>query len=267
VGKPRPSIRDGLPWVSAGPLARPVGHGKADLHIHSTYSDGLDTIPQILDYVEQYTDLDVIAIADHDDVRGAHEMRELAARRNSRVQVIMATEITTRQGHLLALFVERDFPMLKSLRASMEMVYEAGGLVIAPHPLSWITASIREKTLLEVHREVPFHGVEAFNPTVAGRVGHQPIVQLNRTRLKLPELGGSDAHALSMIALGYTYFPGSSVEDFRMALTAGATIAGGRFMNFRDHAEIAAPNMWRSMIVSPSYKLQRSVRRRLGQQP
>ncbi len=266
MAKHRPSIRQGLSWVSAGPATRPPGASKADLHIHSTYSDGLDSIPQILDYVEQHTDLDVIAIADHDDVRGAHEMRELAARRNSRVQVIMATEITTRQGHLLALFVERDFPMLKSLRASMEMVYEAGGLVIAPHPLSWITASIREKTLLEVHKELPFHGVEAFNPTVAGRVGHGAITRLNQGQLQLPELGGSDAHALSMIALGYTYFPGTTIDDFRAALAARTTLAGGRFMNFRDHAEIAAPNMWRSMIVSPSYKLQRSVRRRLGHQ-
>ena len=99
--------------VSAGPPTRPAGYGKADLHIHSTYSDGIDSIPKILDFVEHQTDLDIIAIADHDDVRGAHEARELAARRNYRVQVIMGTEITTRQGHLLALFVERDFPMLK----------------------------------------------------------------------------------------------------------------------------------------------------------
>jgi predicted metal-dependent phosphoesterase TrpH len=266
VGNKQGTIREGLPWVSAGPPTRPPGTSKADLHIHSIYSDGLDTIPQILDYVENHTDLDLIAIADHDDVRGAAAMRELAARRNSRVQVIMATEITTRQGHLLALFIERDFPMLKSLRASMEMVYEAGGLVVAPHPLSWVTASIREKTLLEVHATLPFHAVETFSPTIAGRMGHQRIGALNADRLHLPELGSSDAHALSMIALGYTYYPGTTIDDFRTALAEGKTIAGGRFMNFRDHAEIAAPNMWRSMIVSPSYKLQRSVRRKLGQQ-
>ena len=129
--------------VSAGPATRPAGHGKADLHIHSTYSDGIDSIPKILEFVEHQTDLDIIAIADHDDVRGAHEARELAARRGYRVQVILGTEITTRQGHLLALFIERDFPMLKTLRASVDMVYEAGGLVIAPHPLSKLTASIQ----------------------------------------------------------------------------------------------------------------------------
>src|SRR5690242_1443182 len=126
--KTQPDARAG---VSAGPVERPAGYGKADLHIHSTYSDGIDSIPKILEFVEHHTDLDIIGIADHDDVRGAHEARELAARRNYRVQVVMCTEITTRQGHLLALFVERDFPMLRNLRASVEMVYEAGGLVVA----------------------------------------------------------------------------------------------------------------------------------------
>jgi predicted metal-dependent phosphoesterase TrpH len=247
--------------VSAGPAARPAGYGKADLHLHSTYSDGIDSIPKILEFVERRTDLDIIAIADHDDVRGAHEARELAARRNYRVQVVMGTEITTRQGHLLALFVERDFPMLKTLRASVDMVYEAGGLVIAPHPLSKLTASIQEKALLEVHgSERPFHGMETFNPSVAGRVSHS-AVQLLNGRLGLPEFGGSDAHALSMIGMGYTYFPGSTIADLQAAIAARTLIAGGRFMTFRDHAVIAAPNMWRSMVVSPAYKVQRAVRR------
>ncbi|HMA33233.1 MAG TPA: PHP-associated domain-containing protein [Chloroflexia bacterium] len=247
--------------VSAGPACRPAGHGKADLHIHSTYSDGIDSIPKILDYVEHRTDLDIIAIADHDDVRGAHEARELAARRGYRVQVIMGTEITTRQGHLLALFVERDFPMLKSLRASVDLVYEAGGLVIAPHPLCKLTASIQEKALLAVQASpAPFHGLETFNPSVAGRVSHTAVAALN-ARLGLPEFGGSDAHALSMIGLGYTYFPGATIADLRAALAAHTLIAGGRFMTFRDHAVIAAPNMWRSMVVSPAYKVQRAVRR------
>ena len=163
--------------VSAGPAARPAGYGKADLHIHSTYSDGIDSIPKILEFVEHHTDLDIIAIADHDDVRGAHEARELAARRGYRVQVVMGTEITTRQGHLLALFIERDFPMLKSLRASVDMVYEAGGLVIAPHPLCKLTASIQEKALLEVQAAAPFHGMESSIPAWPGasRTAQSPL--------------------------------------------------------------------------------------------
>jgi hypothetical protein len=34
-------------------------------------------------------------------------------------------------------------------------------------------------------------------------------------------------------------------------------------MNLRDHGRIAAPNLWKSMIVHPTYKVRRAVGRRL----
>src|SRR5436309_4797764 len=111
--------------------------GKADLHIHTSLGDGLASVQQIFDFVENYTDLDIIAITDHDDVRGAMQALELAEKRHYRFKVIPGNEITTRQGHLLALFVTKEFPMLRSLDWSMQAVYEAGGVVIATHPLTW----------------------------------------------------------------------------------------------------------------------------------
>src|SRR5439155_507163 len=57
------------------PLKEVVGaqddRGKADLHIHTSFSDGMADVPELLDYVESETDLDIIGIVDHDDVRGA----------------------------------------------------------------------------------------------------------------------------------------------------------------------------------------------------
>ena len=44
---------------------------KADVHIHSNFSDGAPGITEILDYVEDKTNLDVIAITDHDTIEGA----------------------------------------------------------------------------------------------------------------------------------------------------------------------------------------------------
>ncbi|MDQ6693817.1 MAG: PHP domain-containing protein [Chloroflexota bacterium] len=242
----------------------PLRIGKADLHMHTSLGDGLASVQQIFDFVENYTDLDIIAITDHDDIRGAMQALELAERRNYRFKVIPGNEITTRNGHLLALFVTREFPMLKSLDWSMQAVHEAGGMAIAPHPLSWLTTSIREKQLLSVHAGAyPFHGIETFNPSYAGRVAHTRVKELNRTVLHLPEFGGSDAHALSMIGKGFTYFPGVSVEDLLQAIKDKKTEAGGTFMNLRDHGVIAAPNLWKSMVVHPSYKVKRAVSRRL----
>src|SRR6476469_1051996 len=133
--------------------------GKADLHIHTSLGDGLASVQQIFDFVENYTDLDVIAITDHDDSRGALQALDLIAHRKYRFKVIPGNEITTRNGHLLALFVTQEFPMLKPLDWTMQAVHEAGGILIAPHPLSWLTTSIREKQLLLAHEgKVPFQG-------------------------------------------------------------------------------------------------------------
>jgi predicted metal-dependent phosphoesterase TrpH len=45
--------------------------GFADLYIHSMYSyDGTASISAILKYVAEYTDLNVIAITDHDSMEG-----------------------------------------------------------------------------------------------------------------------------------------------------------------------------------------------------
>jgi predicted metal-dependent phosphoesterase TrpH len=239
--------------------------GKADLHIHTSLGDGLASVQQIFDFVENYTDLDIIAITDHDDSRGALQALELVEKRKYRFKVIPGNEITTRQGHLLALFVTREFPMLRSLEWSMQAVYEAGGMVIAPHPLSWLTTSIRERALLTAHEsKYPFHGIETFNPSYAGRVAHKRVIELNATILHLPEFGGSDAHALSMIGKGYTTFPGTTVDELLQAMKDKTTQAGGTFMNLRDHGQIAAPNMWKSMVVHPAYKVKRAVGRRLA---
>lgn len=245
----------------------PTRLGKADLHIHTSLGDGLASVEQIFDFVENYTDLDIIAITDHDDPRGALQALDLAERRKYRFSVIPGTEITTRNGHLLALFVTREFPMLRPLDWTMQAVHEAGGILIAPHPLSWLTTSIREKQLLAAHEgKYPFQGIETFNPSYAGRVAHDRVKELNSTILHLPEFGGSDAHALSMIGKGFTTFPGSTIEDLMRAVENRTTAAGGVFMNLADHGRIAAPNLWKSMVVHPSYKVRRAVGRRLSRQ-
>jgi predicted metal-dependent phosphoesterase TrpH len=52
--------------------------GRADLQLHSDLGDGLSSIEEILDSAERAS-LDVIALTDHDDIRGAFALRELAA--------------------------------------------------------------------------------------------------------------------------------------------------------------------------------------------
>jgi predicted metal-dependent phosphoesterase TrpH len=199
--------------------------GKADIHLHSRFSDGMMTVREILDWVEERTDLDVIAVTDHDEIEGGLRARELAARGGYRVEVIVGAEVSTREGHLLALFIEQPIRPFRRLEETIEEVRAQGGLCVVPHPLSWLTTSIGERALdrAMAHHTPGIFGVEVANPTIAGRVTRLKVTRLNRRRYGLAETGGSDAHFLSAIGSAYTTFPGATAEELRRSLVARST--------------------------------------------
>ena len=240
--------------------------GKADLHIHSAAGDGVASVAHILEYVEHETDLDLIAITDHDLLDGALEAEELVARKEHRFEVLAGMEITTLEGHLLAYDLQKPVRMLLPLSRTIQLVHEQGGFCVVPHPMSWLTRSIGYRglrRLLEDESEcVTVSGLEVLNPTLAGRVIHEKVQTLNRERWHLAELGGSDAHSLEFIGSGYTLFPGHSAEDFRLALEQKTTQGDGRFLDLKDHRRlmsIAGEQMLKSLVIMPSQHVRRAI--------
>lgn len=207
-------------------------HGRADLHIHTLASDGVSGIAEILAYVVRHTELDVVAIADHERVDAAHAARALARAHDLPVEVVVGEEVSTRGGHLLALFIEEPIPPLRSLRDSIGMVHEQGGLAIPAHPLfpypmcaqGWVLRGLMRGGDARVRPD----GLEAFNPTTFGRPVHRRVVAF-AAELGLPVVGNSDAHEASNVAQGWTTFPGRTAEDLRAAVLAGATGWHGSF--------------------------------------
>ena len=239
--------------------------GKADLHIHASHADGLDTAEEIVDWAEAHTDLDLIAITDHDEVAAGLRARDYALRRGYRVAVVPGVEITTRGGHLLALGVERPFRMLRPLEESVDEVRAVGGLCIAPHPYSWLTTSIGERglrRLLPEFGEAKLEGIEVWNPSLAGKVCHEYTKVQNALRWGLAEVGGSDAHAASFVGSAFTTFPGRTWDDFRRALAARTTRAYGRFWSAAEVRPIAIKQTARAWFVTPTTKIRRTLARR-----
>lgn len=241
--------------------------GKADIHIHTTHSDGMATVAQVLEFVEHETDLDLIAITDHDLFDGADEARNLAARRNYHFQVVTGLEITTLEGHLLALGIDKPVRSLQPLDRTIAQVHAQGGIVIAPHPMSWMIRSIGRNGLLRIHYHpsdaVHFDGFETLNPSLAGRVALTQVYELNTRVLKLAETGGSDSHVLPTIGTATTLFPGKTVEDFRRALAEKTTVADGHFWTreeMRYLASISLAQMFRSLVILPGRHIRRAVK-------
>ena len=67
--------------------------GAADLHLHTRASDGLVAARDLVDFVELTTNLDVIAITDHDETSASLDGREWAARQGFRIQVVPGVEV------------------------------------------------------------------------------------------------------------------------------------------------------------------------------
>lgn len=206
--------------------------GRADLHIHTTASDGIDDVVAIVERAADRDDLDLIAITDHDRIDAALAGRSIARDRGLAIDVIIGEEVTTLGGHLLALFIERPIRPYRSLGRTIAAVHEAGGLAIPAHPLvpyplcaqGWVL----RRLLDDADDAVRPDALETFNPTALGRPWHDRVVRFADEQ-HLAHIGNSDAHALEAVGSCWTTFPGRSAADLRAAIAAGTTEHGGSF--------------------------------------
>jgi predicted metal-dependent phosphoesterase TrpH len=199
--------------------------GRADLHVHTLASDGVSSVAEVLAAAE-LAGLDLIAIADHERIDAALAARALAEERGSRVGVIVGEEISTRGGHLLALFMKERIPPWRSLRDSIARVHDQGALAIIAHPLLPypLCASARSIRRLLDESDERFRpdAIEAFNSTTAAsRWGRR--VPAFTVEVGLPATAGSDAHRAHDVGKAVTTFAGRSTDDLRAAILAGTT--------------------------------------------
>jgi hypothetical protein len=200
--------------------------GFADLHIHSMYSyDGTASISAILKYVADFTDLNVIAITDHDSMEGVPEALDLAPYYN--LEVIPGCEVSSKDGHVLCLFIERPIPPGLSLLETVLMVGNQGGICIAAHPMAKGVNSLRFETIRQVLKHPVASkillGVEAFNGGLVYTRGNLSVQQESNS-LPLAQLGNSDAHILQMIGQGASYYHGYTSADLKNAIINRTTI-------------------------------------------
>jgi predicted metal-dependent phosphoesterase TrpH len=194
--------------------------GKADLHVHTTYSyDGTCTVEAVLQQAAYHAGLDVIAITDHNETAGAKEALRLAPRYG--IQVIPGEEISTKAGHLLAYFIQETIPAGLPLAETALRVRQQGGICVAAHPYAAGTNSIKGDDIRQA-LEVPgvadaLIGIETFNYGLIFPHTNDMALELAQ-ELNLAAVGGSDSHILETIGHGYTSFPGSTAADLRRSL-------------------------------------------------
>jgi predicted metal-dependent phosphoesterase TrpH len=95
-------------------LTRHPSAGRADLHVHTTHSDGTYTPAQVVE-VARRSGLAAVAVTDHDTLAGLPEARAAAG---PDLEVVPGVEISAehagRELHLLGYFVRPDDPPLQA---------------------------------------------------------------------------------------------------------------------------------------------------------
>jgi predicted metal-dependent phosphoesterase TrpH len=202
--------------------------GIADLHLHTIYSyDGTASLAAVLNRAKQIG-LDVIAITDHDEIRGALKALDLAP--NYGVEVIPGIEITTADGDLLALFITEKVDAGLSLVETVLRVRELGGICIAPHPMAGGMGmkSLKARTILKALRNPrvadTLIGIETYNGTAIDRISNH-YANILASRLHIAKTGSSDAHTIDTLGFGVTEFEGHTAADLLSALKNKATKA------------------------------------------
>lgn len=205
---------------------------KADLHIHTNVSDGRPTPEDLVDWVAKNTDLNVIAITDHDEVDGAFIAQKYARKKKYDLQVIIGEEITAKEGHIIGLFLKEKIRPGMSAHETIEAVRKQGAVVVAAHPFFQTRLRSYDSDQIDgvggiILIKEDFDAVEVVNATpfiTAKREGLR-AKYLNDKLLKRAEVGASDAHTKEGVGVAFTAFEGHSAEDLRKAIEKKETQA------------------------------------------
>jgi predicted metal-dependent phosphoesterase TrpH len=223
--------------------------GRADIHMHSTASDGFATVQQMLDHITHMGTLDVIAITDHDVLDASLWAYE--HRHDYPFDIIPGLEVSSAEGHVLALWVTRPIAKGMSLKDTVTAIHKQGGLAILAHPFEMVVAPdacLRYLRNPEIVREAGIDAIEVHN---AGALtpGNNILARRLAAKLKLPIVGNSDGHSLAAIGCGMTHFAGRGAEDFRSAVLRRATLVTGRHWPLPDYVALF-PNLIRDKFNS-----------------
>jgi len=225
--------------------------GIADLHIHTTCSDGTAHVKDVLDFVAaKRPHLDTIAITDHDTNEAA--LWAIEHQQDYRFNIIPGIEVSSTAGHILGLWVTSPIPTQLNLAETVAAIHEAGGFAILAHPFHLevdVVLKNAKRYLLhpEVLLEAKVDAVEVFNAGGILRFSN-PLARYLFGNQDIALIGSSDAHTLGAIGRGKTFYPGKSAEDLRTALQTACTTVEGNQWAITDYIEYLQHDIRRKAI-------------------
>jgi predicted metal-dependent phosphoesterase TrpH len=175
-----------------------------DLHCHSRFSADGVAEPEDLVRVAKEKGLNGFAITDHNTCACVDYFYQAGLMNKEGLPVegfliIPGQEITTAEGHLLALGI--TLPDLKGIPAieAVQLIHQSGGLAIPPHPYDFFRAGIREPVL----DTLTLDALEVFNAATTLKRYNKHAFEYAQKR-GLPMTAASDAHDSAALGTAYS---------------------------------------------------------------
>ncbi|UCD95797.1 MAG: hypothetical protein JSV35_04600 [Candidatus Bathyarchaeota archaeon] len=184
---------------------------KIDMHVHTERSYDSSISPQKLISHLRLNRFDGAVITDHDvvcDLRSFRDAEDLV--------IIPGIEITTDLGHLIAFNVRTSIEAGQTVEETIAKIHDKGGLAIAPH----LGALFKGTRGLPLSRNLD--AIEAINSAMFPFYACLRKSREIAAEYDLPQTGGSDAHFLNEVGIGYTLVE----SDREVKAVAGALRKG-----------------------------------------
>jgi predicted metal-dependent phosphoesterase TrpH len=184
---------------------------KIDLHVHTHYSyDSLITPEELVFYAKK-RGLDGVAITDHDRIDGA-----LKIAKETSFLIILGTEVSSLNGHIIGLNVQKQIPPKLSVDETVEKIHKAGGIAVACHPITFFKESLGKNL------NSKFDAVEVINSSAFPFNYAVKHSQRIASCLGIASVAGSDAHYGPEIGYAYTIIDAEpEVNDIIKAISKG----------------------------------------------
>lgn len=218
-----------------GDLRRIMERVKTLIHVHTDYSFDSNISLEVLAAHLHRERIEVVAVTDHDTIEGALRLRDSLGEK-----VIVGEEITTLDGHLIGLFLDRHVERHRPARETAEAIREQGGLVLVPHPfVGAFGCGLREvcDDIIDL-----IDAVEVFNSQNLSDAADARAARFAQEH-NLPTFVGSDSHMRHSISPAVQWMPRAlTPEDFVRSLC---------------DAEVAARRHPPSFFAATAYRLAR----------
>ena len=198
---------------------------KVELHSHTHYShqtkvfyDGVNSPEEMVKAAAKK--LDAIVISDHDTLKGYQEAKKYGKKYG--IDVICGEEVTSKDGHILAIGVNEVIPPKLSVGETVDKIHEQGGIAIAAHPFDIKRVGLREKA-------AKCDAIEVFNAQNLDRISNLKARNFAKKH-KMAVTAGSDAHSIRMLGHGFIEVSAHDADSIMKSIKKGHAVLHTRYM-------------------------------------